>query len=177
LLHCNIFTKGYHMFKNTPFESIAKSMTEGAGKFNPEAMQEVVKSTQENLKAWAVLGQSQLQAAQAAAASNLEAFKDMKDPQATLEAMKASAAQGIALATQNLKDVTALAVAQFKANLDAIEKAHPAPEAFASVAQGLKQAASTMESTLDSAMKKGATAVDVVTDVYPKAGSKKSGAV
>lgn len=164
------------MFKNTPFESLAKSMTEGTGKFNPEAMQNIVKVTQENLKAWTDLGQSQLHAAQAAAADKMEAFKGVKEPQAALEVMKASAAQGIALATQNLKDVTALAVAQFKANVDAIEKTHPAPEAFASVAKGLKEAASTMESTLDSAMKNGGTAVDVVTDVYPKVSSKKPSA-
>ena len=162
------------MFKNTPFESIAKSMTDGAAKFNPEAMQEVVKSTQENLKAWTSLAQSQVQAAQAAAADNLETFKGVKEPQAAMEAMKASAEQGIALATQNLKEVTALAVAQFKANVDAIEKTHPAPQAFASIAKGLKEAASTLETNLDSAMKSGATAVDTVTDVYAKASSKKS---
>ncbi len=168
------FTKGCHMFKNTPFESIAKSMTEGAGKFNPEAMQDVVKSTQENLKAWAELGQSQVQAAQAAAAENLEVLKGVKEPQAAMEAMKASAEQGVAMATRNLKEVTALAVSQFKANVDAIEKAHPAPEAFASVAKGLKEAASTLESNLDAAMQKGATAADVVTDVYAKASAKKA---
>jgi len=161
------------MFKNTPFESIAKSMTEGAGKFNPEALQEVIKTTQENLKAMTNLAQSQIKAAQTAAAENMEAFKGVKEPQAALEAMKASAEQGIAMATQNLKEVTALAVSQFNANVDAIQKAHPAPEAFASVTKGLKEAASALESTLDSAMKKGATAVDVVTDVYAKASAKK----
>ena len=161
------------MFKNTPFESLAKSMTEGAGNFTPEAIQEVVKATQENLKAMTSLAQSQVQTAQAAAAKSMETFKSVKEPQAALEAMKASAEQGIALATQNFKEMTALAVSQFKASVDAIEKAHPAPEAFAGMTKGLKDAASTLESTLDSAMKKGANAVDVVTDVYAKASAKK----
>lgn len=162
------------MFKNTSFEAIAKTMTEGAGKFNPEAMQDVVRSTQENLKAMTALLQAQFQAGQAAAAENMATFKSVKEPQAALEAMKASAAQGVEMATKNFKDVTALAVSQFKANLDAIEKVHPAPEAFASIAKGLKDAATLMESNLDLAMDKGATSIDVVTDVYAKASSKKA---
>ena len=42
MLHCNIF-KGISMFKNTPFEAIAKTMSESAPKFNPAAMQDAIK--------------------------------------------------------------------------------------------------------------------------------------
>jgi hypothetical protein len=54
-------------------------------------------------------------------------------------------------------------VGQFHTSVDAIEKAHPAPEAFASVAKNLKAAATTAESTLETAMEKGAAAVASVT--------------
>lgn len=47
------------MFENTPFEAIAKSMTESAPKFDIGAAQEVLRSLQDNLKAWADLAQSQ----------------------------------------------------------------------------------------------------------------------
>jgi hypothetical protein len=147
------------MFKNTPFESIAKSMTESAGKFNPVAMQDAIKPIQDNLKAWGDLAQSQAQVAQASIAETFESFKSVKEPQAAFEVMKASAEHGIATATQNLKDVTALSVAQFNASVEAIEKAHPAHEAFASVAQSLKVAASNMENTLGAMLEKGAAAV------------------
>ena len=43
------------MFKNTPFEAIAKTMSEAAPKMNPAAMQEAIKPVQDNLKAWSDL--------------------------------------------------------------------------------------------------------------------------
>ena len=147
------------MFKNTPFESIAKTMTESAEKFNPTAMQDAIKPLHESLKAWGDLAQSQAMAAQAAMTATAESFKSIKEPQAAFEAMKASAENTLAMATKNLQDVTALSVAQFKSTVDTLEKSSPAPEAFAGVAKGMKEAASTMETALDSAMKTGTAAV------------------
>lgn len=147
------------MFTNTPFEAAAKTMKENAEKFNPAAAQEAFKPVMDHLKAWGDLAQKQAQAAQASIAETVESFKSVKEPQAAFEAMKASAENSIAIATKNLKDVTALGVAQFNSSVDAIEKAHPAPEVFANVGKNLKAAASTMETALESAMKSGADAV------------------
>jgi DNA-binding LytR/AlgR family response regulator len=147
------------MFTNTSFESIAKTMKKNAEKFNPAASQEAFKPVMEQLKAWGDLAQKQAQVAQAAVAETVESFKSVKEPQAAFEAMKASAENGIAMATQNLKDVTALGFAQFHTSVDALQKAHPAPEAFAPVGKGLKDAASKMENALESTMKNGAAAV------------------
>ena len=144
------------MFKNTPFDSIAQSMKDSADKFNPAAAQEAVKPMMDNLKAWGDLAQKQAQVAQAAVAETMEAFKGISQPQAAFEVMKASAEHGLAMASKNLKDVTALGVAQFNSTVDSIEKISPAPEAFASVGKGLKAAASTMENALESALKTGA---------------------
>ncbi len=161
------------MFKDNPFEFFSQTMTEGAGTFDPKVMQVIVRSSSDNLKAWVDLVQSQVLTAQTVAAHNFEAFNGIRTPQVAFETMKVSAEQGVAIATQNLKEVTALAVARFKANIEAIEKVHPAPEAFSSVAKGLKDAAATLETTLDSAMKNSATAAGVVTDTSAKASSGK----
>ena len=150
------------MFSNTPFEAAAKTMKANAEKFNPAAAQEAFKPVMDHLKAWGDLAQKQAQAAQASIAETVESFKSVKEPQAAFEAMKASAENGIAIATKNLKDVTALGVAQFNSSVDALEKSHPAPEAFSNVGQSLKTAASTMETALESAIKSGAAAVKKV---------------
>jgi hypothetical protein len=147
------------MFKNTPFESLAKTITESAPKFDPAAMQDAIKPAQENLKAWADLAQNQAKEAQAAIAETVESIKGIKDPQAAFEIMKASAEAGMAMFAKNLKEATSLSVGQFNNTVDAVEKAHPAPEAFASVAKNLKAAATTAESTLDSVMEKSTAAV------------------
>lgn len=146
------------MFKNTPFEAIAKTMSESAPKFNPTAVQDAIKPMQDNLKAWADLAQSQAKEAQAALTETVESIKGLKDPQAAFELMKASAEAGMAMFAKNLKEATSLSVDQFHTSVDAIEKAHPAPEAFASVGKNLKAAASTAESTLDTMLEKGAAA-------------------
>jgi hypothetical protein len=159
------------MFTNTPFESAAKTMFAGAPKFNPAAMQDAVKPVMDSFKAWGDLAQKQAQVAQAAVAESIEAFKSIKEPQAAFEAMKTSAEIGVTIATKNLKDVTALSVAQFKTGVDTLEKASPAPETFASVGKGLKEAATTLENALESAMKQGAAAV---ASVAPAATAKKS---
>lgn len=151
------------MFTNTSFESAAKTMKESAEKFNPAAAQEAFKPMMDNLKAWGELAQKQAQAAQAVMAETVESFKSIKEPQAAFEAMKVSAEKSMAIATKNLQEVTALGVAQFHTSVDALEKAHPAPEAFATVGKSLKSAASTMETTLESAVKKGAAAVSAAT--------------
>lgn len=159
------------MFKNTPFEALAKTMTESAPKFNPDAVNGVIKPAQDNLKAWADLAQSQAKDAQAAIAETVESIKGIKDPQAAFEIMKASAEAGMAMFAQNLKDATSLSFGQFHSTVDAVEKAHPAPEAFASVAKNLKAAASSAESTLDSVMEKGAA---MAASVAPAPKAKKA---
>ena len=155
------------MFTNTPFESAAKTFKENAEKFNPAAAQEAFKPVMDQLKAWGELAQTQAQAAQASIAETVESFKSIKEPQAAFEALKASAENGIAIATKNLKDVTALGVAQFNSSVDALEKAYPAPEAFATVGKSLKSAASALES----ALKNGAAAVAAAA---PAAAAKKA---
>jgi hypothetical protein len=147
------------MFTNTPFESIAKTMKENAEKFNPAASQEAFKPVMEQLKAWGDLAQQQAQIAQASIAETVESFNSIKEPQAAFEAMKTSAENGLAMATKNLKDVTALGFEQFRTSVDTLQKSHPAPEVFAAVGKGLKSAASTMETAMESAMKTGASAV------------------
>ena len=142
------------MFNNTPFAAAAQTLQDSAQKFNPAATQEVFKPMMGNLQAWGELAQKQAQAAQASIAQTVESFKSVREPQAAFEAMKASAEQSIALATQNLKDVTALSMAQFNTGVDALEKANPAA---ASLTKGMKDTAATMETTLET-MTKGATA-------------------
>jgi hypothetical protein len=159
------------MFKNTPFEAIAKTLSESAPKFDPAAMQDAIKPAQDNLKAWADLAQNQAKEAQAAIAETVESIQGIKDPQAAFEVMKASAEAGMAMFAKNLKDATALSFGQFHSTIDAVEKAHPAPEAFASVAKNLKAAATTAENTLDSVMEKSAAAV---ASVSPASKAKKT---
>jgi hypothetical protein len=170
-VHCNIFIKRQQMFKNTPFEALSKTMSETAPKFNAAAMQDTLKSAQDNLKAWADLAQNQAKEAQAVLLETVETIKGAKDPQAAFEVFKASAEAGMAMFAKNLKDATALSVGQFHDTVDAIEKAHPAPEAFAAVAKNLKSAASAAESTLDSALEKGASLAE---SVAPAAKAKKA---
>lgn len=159
------------MFKNTPFEAMAKTMSESAPKFTPAAMQDAIKPAQDNLKAWADLAQNQAREAQAALTDTVEAIKGIKDPQAAFEIMKASAEAGAAMFAKNLKDATALSFGQFHSTVDAIEKAHPAPEAFSAVAKNLKAAASTAESALDTAMEKSAS---MAASVAPASKAKKT---
>jgi hypothetical protein len=52
------FHMGHHMFTNSSFEAIAKTMTVNAEKFNPAASQEMFKPVMENLKVWAELAQN-----------------------------------------------------------------------------------------------------------------------
>jgi hypothetical protein len=163
-----IFYQRYTMFKNTPFESIAKTMSESAPKMTPAAMQEAIKPVQDNLKAWADLAQHQAQEAQAVITETMESIKGAKDPQTAFEVMKASAEAGMALFAKNLSAAASLSVGQFNSGVDAIEKASPAPEAFAGLAKNLKAAANTAESNLATAMEKGAAAVATATKATKK---------
>ncbi|TXH87560.1 MAG: hypothetical protein E6Q78_13985 [Rhodoferax sp.] len=147
------------MFKNTPFEAVAKAMSEGAPKFDPATVQTVVTSMQDNLMAWGNLAQTQAQAVQASVAKTVAALQGVTDPQSALETIKLSATDGVALAAQNLQAVTALAMAQFLASVDAIEKAHPAPESFATVSQALRTAAANFENTVNGALDKASATV------------------
>ena len=147
------------MSSNTPFDAISNTMKENLAKFNPAASTEAFTPVMDNLKAWGDLIQTQAQTAQAAMAETVESFKSIKEPQAAFEVMKASAEQSVALASQNLKDVMALSFEQFHSGVDALQKSHPAPEAFAPVGKILKNAASTMQNTLESTMNNGAAAV------------------
>jgi len=147
------------MFNNSSFDTIAKTMKENAAKFNPAASQEAFKPMMDNLKAWGDLAQKQVQAVQANLTETVESFKTIKEPKAAFEAMKASAENSLAIASQNLKEVTALGVAQFQSGVDALQKAHPAPEAFATMGKGLKEAAANVENALESALKNGTAAV------------------
>jgi hypothetical protein len=110
------------MFKNTPFEAIAKSMTESTPKFDLGAAQEAFRPLQDNLKAWADLAQSQAAEAQAAMLETVEAVKGAKDPQAAFEAFKTSSETAMALFQKNLKDAVALSVTQFHDTVDAVQK-------------------------------------------------------
>jgi hypothetical protein len=134
-------------------------MSESAPKMNPAAMQEAIKPMQDNLKAWADLAQVQAKEAQAVITETVESIKAAKDPQTAFEVMKASAEAGMALFAKNLKAASSLSVGQFTSGVDAMEKASPAPEAFAGLAKNLKAAASTAESNLETALEKGAAAV------------------
>lgn len=159
------------MFKNTPFEAIAKTMSDAAPKFNPAGVQDAIKPAQENLKAWADLAQNQAQEMQATLTETFESIKTAKDPQAAFDAFKASAEAGITLLTKNLKAASSLSVDQFHGVVDAVEKSHPAPEAFSAVAQSLKAAATNAESGLLTALEKGASAA---ASVSPSSKAKKT---
>ena len=92
-------------------------------------------------------------------AETVELFKGIKEPQAAFEAIKALAERNMSMAAQNLRDASALGFAQFHANIEALQKVHPAPEAFAPVAKGLHDAASQMENVLESSTSKSVAPV------------------
>ncbi len=149
------------MFNTTTFPSvdaITQAMKANAEKFNAASAQEAMKPLADNLKAWGELAQKQAQVAQSAVAQAMENFKGITDPKAAFEAMKVSAEAGVALATQNLKDVTALSVAQFHSGVESLEKTQGVPEVFANMGKGLKTAATSMQTAVESAMKTGAKA-------------------
>ncbi|HRK39618.1 MAG TPA: hypothetical protein PK347_14650 [Burkholderiaceae bacterium] len=140
------------MYAQKPFESFAQSIAVSVPKFDPAVIQASWQQAQDNMKAWGELAQSQVQAAQAAAAETVEAFKGIKDPQAALTVFQASAESGVALFTRHVKAATALSVEQFNAALDSAAKSHPAPEAFAGFADSMKSALATVAQSLDTVL-------------------------
>ena len=146
------------MFKNNPFEAATKAMMANAEKFMPSGSGDSSAQVMANLKAWGELMQEHAQAAQAAAQETMESFKSIKDPQAAVEALKASAQTTLAMTAKHLQEATSLSVSQFMAGVDAMQGSHPLGEAFAPVAKGMKTAASAMETAVGSALKKGAAA-------------------
>jgi prolyl-tRNA synthetase len=147
------------MLTKKSFESAEKTMKSSAEKFTPAAAQEAFQPMIDNLKAWSDLVQEQAQASQAAVAETFEAFKDIKEPQAAFDAMSAFAENITAMFTKNIKDAVALSVAQFKGNVASLENKLPASEAVTHIANGLKDAASKVENSVESAVSDGAAAV------------------
>ncbi|MDQ3059994.1 MAG: hypothetical protein M3R45_10795 [Pseudomonadota bacterium] len=144
---------------NQSFESAKKTMKSNAEKFGPGAAQEAFQPVMENMKAWGDLVQEQAQASQAAVAQTFEAFKNIKEPQAAFEVMSAFAQNLTAMFAKNIKDAVALSVAQFKGNVGALENTLPASDAVTQIANGLKDAASKMENSMESAVNDGAAAI------------------
>jgi hypothetical protein len=147
------------MSNDKSFESAVKTMKSSAEKFSPAAAQEAFQPIMDNFKAWGDLVQEQAQASQAAVAETFEAFKGIKEPKAAFDVMTEFTQNAVARASKNIKDVVALSMAQFKGNVSSLEKNMPASEAFTSIANGLKEAASTVENSMDSAVNDGAAVV------------------
>ena len=147
------------MHTNKSFESAEKTLKSSAEKFTPAAAQEAFQPMVENLKAWGELVQEQAQASQAAVTETFEAFKSVKEPQAAFDVMSAFSEKLMAMTAKNIKDAVALGVAQFKGNVVSLEKNLPASEAVTSIANGMKEAASKMESSVESSVDDGAAAV------------------
>ena len=144
---------------NKSFKSAEKTMKSSAEKFTPAAAQEAFQPMMENLQAWGELVQEQAQASQAAVAETFEAFKGIKEPQAAFDVMSAFTQNITAMFAKNIKDAVALSVAQFKGNVGMLENNLPASEAVTHIANGLKDAASKMEDSVESAVNDGSAAV------------------
>jgi hypothetical protein len=141
------------------FESAEKALKSSAEKFTPAAAQEAFQPIMDNLKAWGDLVQEQAQASQAALAQTFEMFKDIKEPQAAFNAMGAFAENLTAMFSKNIMDAVRLSMVQFKGTVASLENSLPASEAFAGIANGFKEAASKMESSMETAVNDGTAAV------------------
>ena len=147
------------MNMNQTFESAQKSLQSSAEKFTPEAMQEAFQPFMNTMKAWGELAQQQAQASQKALTETVEAFKNVKEPQAAMEIMGTFAQTLMEMTSKNMKDTVALSVSQFKGNVTSMEKTMPASEAMTSIANNMKDAASKMESSVETSVNEGAAAV------------------
>ena len=147
------------MNMNQTFESAQKSIQSSAEKFTPEAMQEAFQPMMNNMKAWGELVQQQAQASQAVVTETFEAFKNVKEPQAALEIMGTFAQNLVEMTSKNLKETVALSVSQFKGNVDSMQKNLPASDAVSSISNSMKDAASKMESNVETSVNEGAAAV------------------
>ena len=147
------------MNMNQTFESAQKSIQSSAEKFTPEAMQEAFQPMMNNMKAWGELVQQQAQASQAVVTETFEAFKNVQEPQAALEIMGTFAQNMMEITSKNLKETVALSVSQFKGNVDSMQKNLPASDAVSSISNSMKDAASKMESNVETSVNEGAAAV------------------
>lgn len=147
------------MNMNQNFESAQKSLQSSAEKFTPEAMQEAFQPIMNNMKAWGELVQQQAQASQSAFTETFEAIKNVKQPQAAMEIMGTFAQSLMEMTSKNMKDTVALSVSQFKGNVTSLEKNLPASQAVTSIANNMKEAASKMESSVETSVNEGAAAV------------------
>ena len=147
------------MNMNQTFESAQKSIQSSAEKFTPEAMQEAFQPLMNNMKAWGELVQQQAQASQTVVTETFEAFKNVKEPQAALEIMGTFAQNMVEITSKNLKETVALSVSQFKGNVDSMQKNLPASDAVSSISNSMKDAASKMESNVETSVNEGAAAV------------------
>jgi hypothetical protein len=154
------------MFSSNPFEAITKSLMSGADKFTPDAAQDAAKLMMDNLRMWGDLAQAQAQAVKDAAMESVGEIKGIREPQAALETFKTTAQKVIAMSAKHLQEVTELSVEQFNAGVDLLQEKHPAPDAFAPVAKGMKVAASAIESAVLSTLKTGVSAAQA--DAAPK---------
>lgn len=143
------------MSTSNPFESIAKTMINAAGKLSSDQAQGAAKQMMDGLREWGDLLQSQAQALQAASLESIEEFKNVREPMAAIEAFKSQTQRGIELTAKHLQETTALSVEQFNAGVDLLQERHPAPDAFSPVAHGMKLAASAIESRLLAALNAG----------------------
>ena len=147
------------MNMNQTFESAQKSIQSSAEKFTPEAMQEAFQPIMNNMKAWGELVQQQAQASQTVVTETVEAFKNVKEPQAAFDIMSTFGQNLVALTSKNLKDTVALSVAQFKGNVDSVQKSLPASDAVTNIANSMKDSATQLESSVESSVNEGAAAV------------------
>ena len=146
------------MNMNQSIESVQKTFQSSAEKFTPEALQEALQPIMGNVKAWGDLIQQQAQASQNVVTETFEAFKSVKEPQAAFDVMNKFGQNLVALTSKNIKDTVALSVAQFKGNVDSVQKNLPASDAVTSIANSMKDSASQMESTVESNVNEGAAA-------------------
>ena len=87
---------------------------------------------------------------------------------AAVEAFKTNTQKMLALTSIHLQEAMALSIDQFNAGVDLLQERHPAPDAFAPVAHGMKKAASALESGVLAALNTGIEATGA------KPASKKS---
>lgn len=65
----------------------------------------------------------------------------------------------VEITSKNLKETVALSVSQFKGNVDSMQKNLPASDAVSSISNSMKDAASKMESNVETSVNEGAAAV------------------
>jgi hypothetical protein len=146
------------MTMNNPFEAITKTMMNAVGKLSSDQAQGTAKQMMDGLRDWGDLVQSQAQAIQAVTVETVEEFKNVKEPLAAMEAVKSHVQRSIALTAKHLQETTALSIEQFNTGVDLLQERHPTPDAFSPVAQGMKRAASAIESGLLAALNASAEA-------------------